>query len=204
MKLSEVSLDELYDLSWERKWHILCDGVRDEGTSAQIALLLGSKPDWAAERALAAAQLYREGRVQKIIPTGGVLWDYEGERLTEAEIMTRVLATEGVPATAIIQENEARTTEENMIYGILQMYRHCPHIPESVIIVTMQTHMKRSMALAKALLPRKIKLSMYPSYPAVSHEAWMNDETHQSHLNSELRYYRKRIEQGDVDDLEFE
>ena len=204
MKLSEITPDELANMTLERKWHILCDGVHDEGETAEVALLLGTKPDWAEERALAAAKLYRAGRVRKIIPTGGVLWDYQGDRLTEAEVMTRVLVREGVPLMAIIQENEAQTTSENMIFGCLQMARNFARIPESVIIVTMQTHMKRSMALAKALLPRKIRLSMVPSYPAMSHEEWMNVEINRSHVSSELRYYKKGIEQGDLEDLEFE
>lgn len=202
MKLSELSYNDLSALSWEQKWRICCSGIRDEGETAETALLLGSKPVRAVERALGAARLFLAGRVGTIIPTGGVWWSYEGEQLTEAEIMTRVLVAEGVPRDRIIQENEARTTQENMIYGTLQMIRHVHRIPDSVIIVTSVTHMKRSMALAKALLPRKIRLSMYPTFPSMDHEAWLNMEDNQAHLNDSLRLHKELIEVGDVEDME--
>ena len=204
VKLSEIALDELYALPWERKWDICCSGIRDEGESAEVALLLGSSSDRAVERAKAAAKLYRDGRVKTIIPSGGVLWDYEGERLSEAEIMTRVLVAEGVPREAIVPENEAQTTQENMIYDTLQMIRNFHRIPDSVIIVTSVTHMKRSMALAKALLPRKIRISMYPSRPAVDHKEWMKNEENRTHLNDSLRFHKRLVDNGDVDDLEIE
>ena len=204
IKLSEITLDQLLSLSWEQKWQICCSGVRDEGENAEVALLLGSFPERATERAAAAAALYRAGRAGTIIPTGGVLWDDRGERLTEAEIMARVLTGGGVPPEAIVRENEARTTQENMIYGALQMIRTFHRIPDSVIIVTSETHMKRSIALAKALLPRKIRLSMYPSRPATDHAAWISAEINRRHLNDGLRLHKELVDNHDVDDLEIE
>ena len=203
-RMSEVTLDELYSLSWEQKWRLCCSGIRDDGESAEAALLLGSKPVRAVERALGAAELYRAGRAGIVIPTGGVLWAYEGERLTEAEIMTRVLVSRGVPRGAVVQENEAATTRENMIYGTLQLVRHFGRIPDSVVIVTSVTHMKRSMALAKALLPRKIRLSMYPTYPAADHETWMASEDNRRHLDDSLRFHKELVDCGDADDFEID
>ena len=200
-KLSEIPLERLLSLSWEEKWEICCGGVRDEDESAEVALLLGSLPERAVERALAAAKLYHAGRAGLIIPTGGPLWEYEGRHLTEAQIMQRVLLTEGVPPSAIVPEDEARTTEENMIYGALQMYRTFQRIPDSVIIVTSVTHMKRSIALARALLPRKIRVSMYPAYPLTDHETWMRQEENRKHLDSSLRFHKALVDRGDVEDI---
>ncbi len=165
MKMSELTPEAVQQLTPAQKWDICCSGIRDEGECAEAALLLGSRPDRAAERALAAAELYRQGRVRTIIPTGGPRWEFRGGMLTEAEIMSLILRENGVPDEAIVPENEAQTTAENMICGTLQMLRRYHRIPDSVIIVTSVTHMKRSMALAKALLPRKIRVSMCPSYP---------------------------------------
>ena len=124
MKMSELTPEVVQRLTPEQKWEICCSGIRDEGESAETALLLGSRPDRAVERALAAAELYRQGRVRTVIPTGGPKWEYRGEQLSEAEIMSLVLRENGVPDEAIVPENEARTTAENMICGTLQMLRH--------------------------------------------------------------------------------
>ncbi|MBQ6232019.1 MAG: YdcF family protein [Clostridia bacterium] len=204
MKMSELTPEVVQRLTPEQKWEICCSGIRDEGESAETALLLGSRPDRAVERALAAAELYRQGRVRTIIPTGGPKWEYRGELLSEAEIMSLVLRKNGVPDEAIVPENEARTTAENMICGTLQMLRHYHRIPDSVIIVTSVTHMKRSMALAKALLPRKIRASMYPSYPAMDRDEWLRLEDSRTHLDDSIRYHRELIENGDTEDFEVE
>ncbi len=204
MKMSELTPEVVQRLTPEQKWEICCSGIRDEGESAETALLLGSRPDRAVERALAATELYRQGRVRTIIPTGGPKWEYRGELLSEAEIMSLVLRENGVPDEAIVPENEARTTAENMICGTLQMLRHYPRIPDSVIIVTSVTHMKRSMALAKALLPRKIRVSMYPSYPAMDRDEWLKLEDSRIHLDDRIRYHRELIENGDTEDFEVE
>ena len=54
MKLSEMTEEALLALSAEQKWQFVCGGVRDGGDSAVVALLLGSRPSYARERALAA------------------------------------------------------------------------------------------------------------------------------------------------------
>ena len=202
MKMSELTPEVLQRLSWEQKWNICCSGIYDEGKTAEVALLLGSTPDKAVERALAAAKLYREGRVKAIIPTGGPKWEYRGEMLTEAETMSSVLRENGVPDAAIIPENEAQTTQENLIYGTLWMNRAFHRIPDSVIIVTSMTHMKRSMALARALLPRKIEVSMCPSFPDIGLEDWLSREENRRNLDSSIRFHKKLIDAGDVEDEE--
>jgi len=204
MKMSEVSLDTLMALPDEQKWNICCSGVKDDGDSAEVALLLGSKPERAVERALAAAKLYRDGRVGTIIPSGGVKWDYQGECLSEAEIMARVLRENGVPDEAIVLENEARTTVENMICGMLQIYRKYKRFTDGIIIVTSVSHMKRSLALAKLILPQGIKASAYPSYPKRNRDEWLREEENQVHIRDSLRLLKEVVDKGEAEDMEIE
>lgn len=204
MRISQIDLETLMSLSFEKKWEISCSGIEDEGKSADVALLLGGRPVRACERALAAAKLYHEGRVETIIPSGGVLWDYQGEQLSEAEIMARVLREEGIPEDVIVLENEARTTVENMIYGTLQIVRKRRKLVNRVIIVTSISHMKRSLALAKALLPRGTEISPYPSYPEVDTNEWLGMEENQKLLNDGIRLLKNLIDRGDVEDLELD
>ena len=124
MKISEMELSRLMSMSPEEKWDFVCRDAVDEGESGEVALLLGSDPEEALMRADATARLYHEGRVKYVIPSGGVTWQYEGEEISEADLMKRRLVEQGVPSEVIFPDNEARTTVENMICGTLVLARN--------------------------------------------------------------------------------
>jgi uncharacterized SAM-binding protein YcdF (DUF218 family) len=171
--------------------------------SAPVALLLGGNPNNARNRALAAAELYRAGRVPYIIPSGGVKWDIDGEMISESHFMKRILMENGVPEEAIILENQATTTVENMIFGTLQIYRklkfkNAPH----VIIVTSEAHMKRSMALAKAIMPRALTLSAYPAFHNAPTDKWFESEANLKALDTEVRLLKDLADSGFIEDFE--
>lgn len=200
MRLSEVKEEQLWAMSPEQKWEFICGGICDEGKNADYALLLGSKPCWSEPRARAAAKAYREGRVKYIVPSGGVEWESDGERMSEANYMRRILLAEGVPDEAIIMENEARTTKENMIYGVLQLNRKTKFYDgKRVMIVTSVNHMKRSLALAKTFLPRFVEISYYPSQPDVPYEQCMSDS---SRMDKDLHLMWGLVHHGIVEDIE--
>lgn len=203
MKLSEITTEQLQRMSLEQLWHIDCDGVVDEGKSGDVALLLGGGPVRARERALAAAALYHSGRVPYIIPSGGVKWDVDGEQISECDYMTRIMIEHGVPAEAIIAENEATTTKENMMFAAIRMHRalRLDRISH-VVLVTSQSHMKRSMGLARALLPRKLTVSAYPSYPEDTKETWLSQEENQKILRSAVLLMKGLVDCGFIEDME--
>ena len=60
------------EMSWEEKWNVAMENVRDDGQSGEVALLLGTWPEQTLGRAHAAAELYHAGRVKYIVPSGGV------------------------------------------------------------------------------------------------------------------------------------
>ena len=203
MKASEITKEIINSLSFDEKWKLDCGGVVDEGKSADIAILLGSSPQIAVERAKACATLYKEGRVKYIVPSGGVKWDYNGEKISEADLMKNVLVSEGVPCEVILCDNEARTTKENMICASLVIERKFEFDNiDSVIIVTSVWHMKRSIALAKAFLPRKVSISAYPSFPDGSLEYVKTTPSAQGFLNDSLRLMALLVNKGVVEDFE--
>ena len=201
MKLSEVTRKSIAEMPFEVKYNFICGDIVDDGMSAPVALLLGGNPNNAIPRAKAAAELYLAGRVSYISPSGGVEWDFFGEQVSEANYMKRVLIESGVPEEAIILENEARTTKENMIYGTLQINRKIKFEKvDHVIIVTSRSHMKRSIALAKAFLPRKVSVSAYPA----NHEATiagLNASTGEW-IAKELDLIKGLVDSGLVEDME--
>lgn len=205
MKLSSINKEALLALSPEEKWNFLCKDAVDEGEKADVALLLGTAPKLAEERAVAAAELYRNGRVNYIVASGGVKWEWNGKEETEAELMREVLIREGVPSEAIFLDNEARTTLENMICGLLVIARNLKiSKTDGVIVVTSETHMKRSIALAKALLPRKFKISGCPAFgkgkPTM--EEFLSVEENKKRMDGCITLIKRLVDRNVVEDME--
>ena len=201
MKLSELTRKEIAEMPFEKKVDFICGSIVDDGMSAPVAILLGGNPNNARPRALAAAELYKSGRVPFIVPSGGVEWDVDGEMISEANYMKRILIENGVPEDAIILENEARTTKENMIYATLQINRKLRWDKvDHIIIVTLRSHMKRSIALAKAFLPRKVTVSAYPA----NHEAVVAGmpESEGKWIAKELDLIKSLVDGGLIEDME--
>ena len=204
MRISEISEEYLLALTPEQKWEIIHGGVADEGKSGGVAILLGGRPIYARERALAAAELYRSGRVKYVVPSGGVEWECpDGVMRTEAIYMKEILMEEGVPEDAIILENEATTTKENMIYATLQINRKTKFYEDKrIVIVTSNNHMKRSIALAKSFLPRFVEVSAYPSFPPKTKEEWIAEEKNVALMNNALHLTWGLVHNGIIEDFE--
>ena len=117
--------------------------------------------------------------------------------------MARVLRENGVPEEAIILDNMARTTVENMLCGAIAIHRKLRFSKtNSVIIVTSVEHMRRSLGLAKAYLPRKVEISAYPAFYAIPKEEWLLSEDNVKLLNNSLRYIRDLVLQNTMEDFE--
>lgn len=67
------------------------------------------------ERLDYAYDLYKQGTVKFMILSGGL--DHNGSTLTEAEGMRKYLAGKGVPGSAMVLENDARSTYENLLFS---------------------------------------------------------------------------------------
>jgi uncharacterized SAM-binding protein YcdF (DUF218 family) len=201
MKLSELTRKDIAAMPFAAKVEFICGSIVDDGMSAPVAILLGGNPGNSLPRALAAAELYRSGRVEYIIPSGGVEWEIDGEMISESRYMRRILIENGVPEDAIILEDETRTTKENMIYATLQINRnlHWDKV-DHIIIVTSRSHMKRSIALAKAFLPRKLTVSAYPA----NHEAVVAGmpESEGKWIAKELNLIKALVDNRLVEDME--
>ena len=204
MWLSQVP--ELSQLSVEQKNNILYGEIDDTGVNGDVILLLGSKPPFCPERAQKAAELYHQGRAPYIMPSGGVTWQLgSGEVMSEAHYMKRLLLELGVPEQAILLENEARTTKENLIYGVLQINRELQlKNVKTILIATSAQHMRRSMALAKWLLPRTVTACPCPAYTDLDRpDAWYTDAEIRQRGETNLRLLKGLVDDGLVDDISF-
>ena len=114
------------------------------------------------ERINHAIELYRSGRVRKIIFTGG-----QGNRneLTEAAEARQYAMKNGVPARDILIEQHSHTTYENLVYA--KQLADTNGL-KRVLIVSDPMHMKRAVTMA-----RDIGLEAYPSpTPTTLYQGW--------------------------------
>jgi uncharacterized SAM-binding protein YcdF (DUF218 family) len=101
----------------------------------------------AGDRVWYGATLYREGKAPKIIVSGGrITWKGAGK--PEADDMTKLLVTLGVPQLDIIPEGNSFNTRDNAVnvQQILQAQNF-----KTILLVTSAIHMPRSMAIFKHL-----------------------------------------------------
>ena len=73
---------------------------------------------------------------------------------------------------------------------------------DSVIIVTSQNHMQRSLALAKALLPRKLHISGFPSYHKETKEEWLALEKNREIQDKCIQLLKGLVDTRIVEDME--
>lgn len=131
-------------------WAINSVSIPKTIPKADVAIVLGAalwndQPSpGLRERLDRAYALYKEGKADKLIVTGGL--DHNGSKLTEAEGMRRYLMDLGVPSDKLLLETEATSTYENLLFSksIIDRERM-----RSVIIVTHDYHSARAKEIAK-------------------------------------------------------
>jgi uncharacterized SAM-binding protein YcdF (DUF218 family) len=159
-----LSLWALLDLVY-----VVTGADNDYATQADVIIVLGCNtigPDSGptvciSARSAHAADLYKKGIAPAIIATGGPT----GGAATEAEVLTSVLESDGVPTDAIIQENRALNTIQNLNYSQAIMREHGW---TRAVLVTEPFRIKRA-----TLIARDSGMAVYPS-PAVNSSNWQN------------------------------
>ena len=160
-------------------------GTRDAGGPADAALVLGYALDPAGHpqpsmiaRVDRAVALYKNRRVPVLVVSGGA--PVAGQR--EAWAMRDLLVARGVPDSAVILEDRARSTDENFACGLPILARRGAH---RVLVVTEPWHMPRALLEAGRHLPDGITLAPVPA----SSPAWRDPRSASHRLWSESIAY---------------
>ena len=98
----------------------------------------------AGDRVLYAARLYKEGKADHLLLSGGNIEWNDGRTMTPAQEMQDILTLMGVPEEALWQQPKSQNTYEDALY--------CAEILKEkgirrVLLVTSAQHMPRSVAL---------------------------------------------------------
>lgn len=156
-------------------------GASDVGIVLGAAMWGDSPSPGLKERLDEALKLYQEKRFSNIIVSGGL--DKPGNKYTEAEGMRNYLVDHGVPEGAIILENKARSTYENLLFS-QEIMKERGY--SSAVIVTHQYHGMRSKDIAKYLkyqLPqlgltesRTLQMKYHKPREVLAYTKWKIDE----------------------------
>ncbi|WP_255897475.1 YdcF family protein [Rufibacter sediminis] len=99
-----------------------------------------------AERILDAIQLYKMGKLQKIIISGGSGFIKEVQK-TEASNLQQTALYAGVPAADILLEERSRNTHENALYT-KELLQSQPQL-RKLLLITSAFHMRRAQGCFK-------------------------------------------------------
>lgn len=172
---------------------------------ADVCLVFGCKtPERREALANHAADLYEQGYFGLIAVTGGVP-DKNG--VTEAAHMRSVLLKRGVPADAILSEDAATNTGENVVLTRALLEREKGKGNIRTVIGIGQIHAARRFVMTlERHWPEVQKMFTAPNYYSVPREEFYNDPQFRREVLAEYRkipLYRKTdfIREIDVDDL---
>jgi len=146
-RLAFTSIVLCFYVLWQL-WEINRFGHSDDGRSADCAIVFGAaayynKPSPVFKARIDhALKLYREGRVEKIILTGGFGKDAE---FSESEVAYRYCVEEGIPKSDLLLERRSTTTQQNLIEARVLMESNDL---ETALLVSDPWHLKRASAIA--------------------------------------------------------
>ena len=151
------------DLTQEVVDRLLFQGLEDTGEKADCIIVLGSTKA-AKYRVPVAVEAYKAGRASKIMLCGGKLRDFSDGKYSEAQHMHKAALELGIPEEDIILENSSQDTVENILFAMIEMQRNFwLNKIRRVLLVTTTYHMRRSLAIARYLLPEHIAVIPCPA-----------------------------------------
>lgn len=100
-----------------------------------------------------AIKLYKEGRVEKLILTGGKggISNKNNEDVPEAELMKASLVKNGISPQHLILDNSSNSTIENGI-NVAKILNNLHENIQEVILISSEFHLKRCMAIMKNII----------------------------------------------------
>ena len=177
--------------------------------SGKVIVVLGGAVDadgrlspYVQLRLDAAMRHYREGHTPRIILSGkGPRSSANRQHLlpTEAEAMGAYLVAQGVPAEAILKEEESTDTAENIFFTRVRYLD--PNGWRRPLIVTSAFHVPRVKVIADWVLGDgyQPEFSGAPNGPMSGEELTRRTQAEDRYLRDLVRNIQSRSERGDVD-----
>ena len=110
----------------------------------------------------------------------------------------------GVAEEDIILENSSQDTVENILFALIELQRsfYLNHV-HSVLLVTTAYHMRRSLAIARYLLPKHITVIPCPANDNnTRRDNWMNTQVGTDRAKKEAMKIVESVLNGIIPDFE--
>ena len=191
------------DLTIEVIDKLLFQGLEDTGENVDCIIVLGSIKA-AKYRVPVAAQAYKAGRASKLMLCGGKLRDFPDGKYSESEHMCQATLELGVAEEDIVLENSSQNTVENILFALVELQRSfCLNKVHSVLLVTTAYHMRRSLAIARYLLPKHITVIPCPANDNnTRRDNWMNTQVGTDRAKKEAMKIAESVLNGIIPDFE--
>lgn len=162
---------------------------------ADVILVPGSSHSQLMER---AAELYYQGAAPLILPSGGSTPQVEK---TEWEFLRDIGTALGIPAKAILKEDQATNTFENARFSLEVLQRQGIH-PKKVILACKNYHARRALLTYRFVFPEDTVFFVSPviDRTGITKENWYLNEKSIHIVMNELekvgKYFRHAILQS--------
>ena len=191
------------DLTLEMVDRLLFQGLEDTGENADCIIVLGSIKA-AKYRVPVAVEAYKAGRASKLMLCGGKLRDFSDGHYSEAEHMRRAALALGVAEEDVVLENSSQNTVENILFALVELQRtFWLNKVRRVLLVTTAYHMRRSLAIARYLLPKHITVIPCPANDNnTRRDNWMNTQVGTDRAKKEAMKIIESVLNGIIPDFE--
>jgi uncharacterized SAM-binding protein YcdF (DUF218 family) len=140
---------------------LLTGGIINSSSKYPTNLHLISSSD----RLWQTLQLYKTGKIKRILISGGDTSILNKNILTEIDFALQFLIKNGVPKERIILEKKARNTFENAKFTAIILARNYPNGEGSFLLISSGFHLKRALA---CFAKQGIKTDYFSTNPLVS------------------------------------
>jgi hypothetical protein len=198
MLISEMDPDTL---THEEMSRMLFSHLKDDGQAGECIFVFGSNQAQSF-RVPKAVTLYNERRANKILFSGGTIW--EGQDACEAMFMKEAAIQLGVPCHDIYTETVSQNTKENVIASLLVLDRDIRlHQIRRLLVVTTTYHMRRCLLTLKTYMPKWIEYTLCPADDEITKaDNWWLNENGKKRVINESRKIIEYVKSGSLIDEE--
>ena len=191
------------DLTLEVVDRLLFQGLEDTGENADCIIVLGSIKA-AKYRVPVAVEAYKAGRASKLMLCGGKVREFPDGNYSEAKHMRQAALALGVAEEDIVLENSSQNTVENILFALIELQRTLwLNKVRRVLLVTTAYHMRRSLAIARYLLPKHITVIPCPANDNnTRRDNWMNTPVGVERAKGEAMKIVSSVISGIIPDFE--
>ena len=201
-RISKFTEDEVYSFTEDMQAAVVYTDEAEAPSRFDYAVVLGGEESFIPSRAAAAARLYREGKCSLFFVSGGVFRNTAHGFITEADALRLEMTALGVPEDAIISENAAATTIENMTLSHRMAKKLLSSELSCVAIVTSRFHCRRATYLAKSLIKDARVWGISADYPLDNPAEFKKSPLLSDCVEKECRLLHRYVAKGLIEDFE--